>query len=111
MKDYIVKHPEIIFDVLGEQNIITGDNVRYKGRVRYEDMPKLYSEHEYFVHLLDEPRAGERVVFEAALCGCKVIANENVGHLSWSLLDNVDTLREALKQAPYAFWREVEGII
>jgi hypothetical protein len=53
--------------------------------------------------------AGERVVFEAALCGCAVEMNGNVGHKSWNYdLSDTETLRETLRDAPFAFWRAVE---
>ena len=52
----------------------------------------------------------DRVTFEAALCGCKIIANENVE--SWGLdLADADYLRGWLREAPYLFWGEVEKII
>ena len=66
----------------------------------------------FLVHLPDAWCAGERVVLEAALCGCKVIANERVGHTSWGWdMTDIDALRDRLADAPYEFWRLVGGLI
>lgn len=75
------------------------------------NMPAIYSSAEHLVHLPDCFCAGERVIFEAALCGCKVTMNSNVGHASWGRdLTDPDGLRAWLDQAPYEFWRMIEGI-
>lgn len=110
LQKYVDEHPEISFTIiLNGQTHIAGDNVTSRPMLPYEEMPKLYSEFEYLVHLMDGWGAGERVVFEAALCGCKVVANEMVGHMSWGKnLNDVDDLRDWLTLAPYAFWKEVE---
>ena len=76
----------------------------------HKEMPRVYSEHEELVHLPDFFCAGERVVFEAALCGCRVIGNGNVGHLSWGYdLSDIQSLREILRKAPFDFWKSVEA--
>jgi hypothetical protein len=111
LKEFIDSHPEIHFDILSKGELITGPNVTSIPMVPYEEMPKLYSAHEWLVHMLDGWGAGERVVFEAALCGCRVIANERVGHMSWGKdLTDVKGLREWLRAAPYLFWREVDRL-
>ncbi|MDD5348244.1 MAG: hypothetical protein PHT59_06505, partial [Candidatus Omnitrophica bacterium] len=79
-------------------------------RARIEDMPALYSAHETVLHMPDKVGGGERVVFEAVLCGCKVAANGNAAHQSWREVfdwENPEILRERLARAPYEFWREV----
>jgi hypothetical protein len=109
LQKYINEHSEITFTVLTNDSVpVAGENVKGEAMLPYEKMPSIYSEHEYLVHLLDGWGAGERVVWEACLCGCKVIANEKVGHVSWGR-DFVDTpeLREWLGKAPFDFWREV----
>ena len=111
LQQYIEEHPEIEFTVLGKGTVVRGANVKSLPMVPYDEMPSLYKRFEYLVHLLDGLGAGERVVFEAALCGCKIVANEGVGHMSWGR-DLTDTrgLREWLDQAPYEFWQEVEKV-
>jgi hypothetical protein len=112
LKSYIAEHPEIRFSVLAANDVIRGRNVKTIPPVLPEKMPALYSAHEFLVHLPDAWCAGERVVLEAALCGCKIVANERVGHASWGW-DLADTaaLRERLIDAPFEFWRLIDGVL
>jgi hypothetical protein len=115
LKAYIEEHPELVYVVLADTlpMELAGDNVKLEPMVPASHMPTVYSQAEYVVHLLDGWGAGERVIFEAALCGCTVIANDFVGHTSWSAWqqkkDDPEALRAWLKPAPFSFWREVEG--
>jgi len=112
LKKYIFDHPEIIFDIYSNSpELIIGENIKNHKKVPITEMPRLYSEHEYLVHIGDEYRAGERIIFEAALCGCKVIMNECVGHMSWGcdLIKDIDNLRMWLNQASYQFWKEIDN--
>jgi hypothetical protein len=112
LQAYVTAHPETSFTVLAKDPVVHGDNVATRRMVAPNDMPALYSEHEYLVHLLDGWGAGERVVFEAALCGCKVVANDRVGHTSWNFdLTDRAALAEKLEQAPYDFWKGVSEAI
>lgn len=80
--------------------------------VTLKEMPALYSSAGWLIHLPDIVCAGERVFFEAALCGCQVVANNNVGHLSWRWdLSDVEGLRTWLRQAPYDFWKAVHSAV
>lgn len=112
LQEYITTHPEINFTVIADQSMVYGENVTLHPRVRAEQMPGLYSRHEFLVHILDGLGAGERVIFEAALCGCKVVANEHAGHMSWgqNLGDDMG-LRAWLQKAPYEFWRKIEAAV
>lgn len=78
-----------------------------------ENMPTLYSKAGRLVHLPDIVCAGERVVFEAALCGCSnIVTNDRVGHASWNRdLSDTEGLREWLRQAPFDFWKAVETAV
>jgi hypothetical protein len=112
LQAYIAEHGEMSFTVLSSDPPVRGGNVIARSMVSHEAMPALYSEYEYLVHILDGWGAGERVIFEAALCGCKIVANERVGHTSWGRdLEDTESLREWLAQAPYDFWREVDRIV
>jgi capsule polysaccharide export protein KpsC/LpsZ len=112
LKEYISNHPEVMFTVLAATDVIRGKNVKTTPLVPPEKMPELYSAHEFLVHLPDAWCAGERVVFEAALCGCKIVTNERVGHASWGWdLTDAAALRERLIDAPYEFWRLIDGIV
>ena len=109
LQKYIDEHPEIEFHVITNGTpVVSGANVHRIEPVPYEKMPELYCKYEYLVHLLDGWGAGERVIFEAALCGCKIVANEWVGHMSWQYdLTDIDGLRDWLRLAPYKFWQEI----
>jgi hypothetical protein len=110
LQAYIDEHPNLRFTIIARDAMVKGPNVQAREPIAHEKMPEFYSCHEYLVHLLDGWGAGERVVFEAALCGCLVVANERVGHMSWQRdLQDLPALRSWLAQAPYQFWREIEA--
>jgi len=110
LQKYIDDNPKIEFIVMAENPVVSGPNVKARPKVPYEKMPELYSGFEYVVHILDGWGAGERVVFEGTLCGCKIVANSRVGHTSWNKdLTNTNGLREWLRVAPYQFWKEIDG--
>jgi len=76
--------------------------------VPHEKMPEIYSKHETFVHLPQGPWSFERVIFEAALCGCKVETNANAQGSSWGVdLNNPEKVRFWLRNQP-TFWDVVE---
>jgi len=52
--------------------------------ISHKDLPKLYSRAKHFVHLPNWKETFGRTVCEASLCGCNIIANENVGCLSYN---------------------------
>jgi hypothetical protein len=112
LQDYVSEHKDVQFTVMADDPVVSGTNVKSMKKVSYTAMPALYSEFEYVVHILDGLGAGERVIFEGALCGCKIIANDRVGHISWNMdLTDGASLREWLREAPYSFWREVDKIL
>jgi glycosyltransferase involved in cell wall biosynthesis len=112
LKEYVSGHTEIMFTVLATNGVLQGKNVKTIPPVLPEKMPELYSAHELLVHLPDAWCAGERVVLEAALCGCKIVVNDRVGHASWGWdLTDMETLREKLIDAPYEFWRLIDRVL
>jgi hypothetical protein len=115
LQAYVSDHPEIAFTVLSNGIApVRGGNVKISPMVPYEKMPEVYSTHQYLVHILDGWGANERVIWEAALCGCQIVANKMVGALSWGNegfnvnLTNGVVIREWLEKAPYLFWREID---
>lgn len=119
---FINSHPEYQYEIYIEPSHLINQlfsgkpNITMKLPVKNEELPKVYSKAETLVHLSSIFGAGERVIFEAALCGCKVISNENSGHMSWYYSSpNGDIwdsdLREHLRKAPYEFWKIVENDI
>ena len=76
-----------------------------------DKMPAVYSEYETVVHLPDKAGSGERVIFEAILCGCKVITNSNGSHSSWPFWQDEKVLREKLTAAPFEFWKIISELV
>lgn len=75
--------------------------------VPYDEVPRYMNRAKNFVFLPRWPEPQGRVVAEAALCGCNIIGNENVGALSFGT--------ELSEPANYAdieanFWQRVEKI-
>lgn len=79
--------------------------------VRNDIIHKIYSKFEYVYHCPERFWAGDRVLFEAQLCGCKVIANDNVGHASWGFGDDLELIKRELEDAPFTFWETLERYV
>jgi len=109
LQKYIISNPDTQFTVFTSDSMpVRGKNVRKSELVQPGTMPEVYSASQYVVHLLDGWGAGERVIFEGALCGCEIVSDERSGHISWKKdLKDVEGLREWLARAPFDFWREV----
>jgi len=110
--EYMLAHKEYRYAVIGQVPQLPG-TVEHLPKVPNDQMPKYYSRCAKMLHLPVDYWAGERIYFEAALCGCTpVVDTEHVGHASW-LLDVSDTasLKATLDRAPYTFWREVDACL
>jgi len=55
----------------------------YLGYKPYDELPTYFNRAKNFVYLPRWPEPQGRVVVEAALCGCNLITNENIGALSF----------------------------
>jgi ADP-heptose:LPS heptosyltransferase len=78
----------------------------------FEEMPALYSQYEYIAHFPMHKWPCDRVIFEAALCGCKVMAGDIVQALSWGKnLKDQAGLRAWLSQVPKTFWDIVGSLV
>lgn len=89
-------------------------NVTLRPKVKNEELPDIYNAFEYLVHLPVTFGAGERVILEAALCGCKIISNEMSGHMSWDWMGknpDMDLVKRKVTKAPYEFWKIIAKII
>jgi hypothetical protein len=101
-----------------DKKFIIADNVKppFKnteniGRLDYREMQEAYHKYETVYHCPDKEWAGDRVIFEAVLSGCKIITNKNAGHTSWDFnWKQNDELRKRLHSAIYDFWHEVERV-
>jgi hypothetical protein len=112
LQKFVNEHPKISFTVMAKDPMVRGKNVRATPMVHYKDMPKVYSAFEYLAHFLDGWKSGERIIFEAALCGCKILANDAVGHMSWKRdLTDAEGLGRWLNDAVYRFWQEADDIL
>ncbi len=81
---------------------------RYLGKLPYREIPEIMNRAKNFVFLPRWPEPQGRVVVEAALSGCKLIVNENVGAMSFPF-DISDP--ENLRNAEGSFWDELESKI
>lgn len=110
--NYMKEHPELFFTFVGNQQEVNASNCKYIQYLPNEDLPKLYSEHEYFIHLPSTPQPFERTVAEAYLCGCKIIKNDLVGAFSYPWdFNNREEVRKILSQASVGFWEEIEKVV
>lgn len=58
-------------------------NVKYLGEFSPKDLSDIYNRTKRFVHIPKWQEPSARTVVEAALCGCELIVNENVGAMSF----------------------------
>lgn len=79
----------------------------YLGIVPYKDIPVIMNRAENFVFLPRWPEPQGRVVAEAALCGCSLITNENVGAASFDF-DLSNPLNYTM--AEIEFWEKIEEV-
>lgn len=98
----------------GKELILVGDihpNVKldfgtYLGKLSYDQIPLLMNRAKNFIFLPRWPEPQGRVVVEAALTGCKLIVNENVGALSFPFdLSNPENVQDSER----IFWEEIES--
>ena len=108
---FMREHRDWTFTVMKTPHKFTDANVSQINSAPIERMAELYSKHEYMVHLPLSRGAGERVYFEAMMCGCKPIVNKNVSHESWNVEPphaTYEEVKDMLTLAPYTFWKEVD---
>jgi len=79
----------------------------YHGSRPYREIPELMNRAKHFVFLPRWPEPQGRVVIEAALCGCELITNQNVGATSFPFNISDPGNFVAAKEE---FWIAVEGL-
>lgn len=80
----------------------------YIDHVPYDEVAKYMNRAKNFVFLPRWPEPQGRVIAEAALCGCNIIGNDNIGALSFEHdLSNP----EEYKNVEANFWKKLETII
>lgn len=111
MEQYLHDNPGRDLLIVGQcQAPLPIDRVKFVKHTPAPEMPKLYSRCEFVLHQPRQEWAGERIFFEAMLCGCTPVTNERVGHASWGNDLKGKTLARRLKQAPMDFWRAVAEV-
>ena len=83
------------------------DFAEYTGFIPYEEMPEYFNRAINFIYLPRWPEPQGRVVIEAALCGCNLIVNENVGATSFDF--NIAE-KQNLVGAIDEFWEYITSI-
>lgn len=80
----------------------------HHGAVAYDQVPILMNRAKNFVFLPRWPEPQGRVVIEAALCGCNLIVNENVGACSFPFdISNPQNFDNPTQE----FWDEIEKVL
>ena len=80
----------------------------YLGKLSYSEIPLIMNRAKNFVYLPRWPEPQGRVVVEAALSGCKLITNENVGALSFPY--DISNPRN-IEKSGEVFWEELEELM
>jgi hypothetical protein len=109
--EFVQDNPQLRYFVAGDV-VPAGSNVTKLGKINYTDMAAEYPKYETVYHCPNEKCAGERIIFEAVMSGCKVITSENAFHTSWGFdWRDQKVLRPILKKAVYEFWAAVEKVL
>lgn len=120
---YIEKNKKKTFEIYSNEDVngCNLDNLNILPHIANEDLPEVYSRAKGLFHIPYTKWAGERIVFEALLCGMEsknIKINDNVGHGSWfpllrkkRILNNPVKLAKWLEESVYTFWKEIEGIL
>jgi len=78
------------------------------GRIPYDEMPEFLNRVEYYIHMPRWPEPHGLIVNQAALSGCKLITNDNVGAMTHSY-DMMD--REAYRKNAEELWEKIEDTV
>lgn len=103
-KNYADKDLKLIGHIVNNKPLGFGDHL---GFVPYSEIPDFLNRSKNFVFLPRWPEPQGRVVIEAALCGCNIIDNNNVGATSF---DFDISQFENFKNASTEFWEKIESI-
>ncbi len=80
----------------------------YIGFIPYDEIPKYFNRAKNFIYLPRWPEAQGRVVVEAALCGCNLITNENVGATSFNFdISDKNNVQNAVNE----FWNYINNFL
>ncbi|MFM1986758.1 MAG: hypothetical protein RIS18_975 [Actinomycetota bacterium] len=99
------KNIHLVGDIHPDINLDFGT---YLGKLSYNEIPLIMNRAKNFVYLPRWPEPQGRVVVEAALSGCKLITNENVGALSFPY--DISDPRN-IEKSGEVFWEELEELM
>ena len=111
-----VENLKVYFQNTDKKLLMVGKNIfgeqlpfaQYTGFVSYDEMPNYFNRAKNFIYLPRWPEPQGRVVVEAALCGCNLITNENVGATSFNFeLSDKINLNGSVKE----FWEFINSVI
>ena len=102
-REYFHKNLVIVGDIHPGVKLDFGD---YRGKLPYSQIPDIMNRAKNFVYLPRWPEPQGRVVVEAALSGCNLIVNDNVGAMSFPF-DISDP--HNIQCSAALFWDELEG--
>jgi glycosyltransferase involved in cell wall biosynthesis len=88
------------------RELLKPEDGQYLGSVPQDQMPLVLSQTRNYVHLPRWPEPFGLIVAEAALCGCHLIVNNNVGAVSWKL-DLSDP--KIYENSCGRYWQELES--
>jgi len=103
-RDFAGKNIQLLGKLVKGEKLDFGNHI---GFVPYEKIPEYLNRSQNFVFLPRWPEPQGRVVVEAALCGCRLITNENVGATSFNFDISVS---ENMVSAENEFWEKLESI-
>jgi hypothetical protein len=96
------------FIIVGHSDLVTIKHEKFIS-LDYSKMPLFYNRVKTVYHCPLKREGGSRIYFEAALCGCDLVVNENVLHASWGFdIKNSANLKNALDRAIFDFWQVIE---
>jgi glycosyltransferase involved in cell wall biosynthesis len=72
---------------IGRGDLSLIDPSNYMGTGKPEEVAKAMNSAKFFLHLPNWKEASARTVVEAAMCGCRLLVNENVGACSFGFAD------------------------
>jgi len=80
-----------------------GENVVYKGEIPYERVPVVMGQYRRLVFFPQWAEPFGRTVAEAAMSGCEIVGNSNIGALTWGF-ETVAQWRYFVGTAHERFW-------
>ena len=102
-REYFDKNLVIVGDIHPGVKLNFGD---YRGKLPYAQIPDIMNRAKNFVYLPRWPEPQGRVVVEAALSGCNLILNDNVGAMSFPF--DISEPHN-IQGSAASFWDELEG--